>query len=289
MLRHNLPIDAISLVLLALSASLPCAGQPRKSVFVVTDGEGVAGMCRQEQVEPPSDELKQLLTGEVNAAVDGFLAGGAGEVVVWDGHDGSRTLSATTIDDRAKLIIGNIYPLMTFDRGYAAVAFVGQHSKAGTGAAIMAHSYNSLGIQNMLLNGKPVGEIEVTAALAGSFGIPVIFLSGDRAAASELHEIVPDAVTAEVKEGLARYSCITLSAAAARGLIRERAAEAARRIGSIRPYRVDGPVALQIEYTTRNSLPYGAGAEPGVDVVDDRTIRIHGKDLVEAWTRYRNR
>jgi D-amino peptidase len=289
MMRHATRIDTIWLVPLILAAALPCAGQPKKSVFVVTDGEGVAGICRQEQTEPTDNELRQLLTGEVNAAVDGFLAGGADEVVVWDGHDSSRTLSATTIHDRAKLVIGNIGPLMTFDRGYAAVAFVGQHSKAGVRAGIMAHSYSSLGIQNMLLNGKPVGEIEVTAALAGNFGIPVIFLSGDQAAARELHDIVPDAVTAEVKEGLARYSCITLSAAAARDLIRERATEAARKIGSIRPYRIAGPVTLQIEYTTRNSLPIGAGAEPGRELVDDRTIRIHGKDLVEAWTRYQGR
>jgi D-amino peptidase len=287
-MRHSVKSNAISLVLLMLSA-LPCAGQPRKSVFVITDGEGVAGICRQEQTDPTDPELRQLLTGEVNAAVDGFLAGGADEVVVWDGHDGSRTLSATTIHPRAKLVIGYIGPLMTLDRGYAAVAFVGQHSKAGTGAAIMAHSYDSLGIQNMLLNGKPVGEIEVRAAMAGHFGIPVIFLSGDRAAVTEMHDIVPDAVTAEVKEGLARYACITLSAAAARDLIRERAAEAARKIGSIRPYRIDGPVTLQIEYTTRTSLPVGAGALAGREVVDDRTIRIQGKDLVEAWTRYEER
>src|SRR5450755_65653 len=101
-----------------------------------------------------------------------------------------------TIHNRAKLVIGNIGPLMTFDRGYAAVAFVGQHSRAGVRAGIMAHSYSSLGIQNMLLNGKPVGEIETRVALAGSFGIPVIFLSGDQTAARELHDIVPDAVTA---------------------------------------------------------------------------------------------
>lgn len=282
-------INTIWLVFLILSAALLCAGQPMKSVFVITDAEGVAGICRQEQAEAKDPELRQLLTGEVNAAVDGFLAGGADEVIVWDGHDGSQTLSAATIHPKAKLVIGNIGPLMTLDRGYAAVAFIGQHSRAGVRGGIMAHSYSSLGIQNMLLNGKPVGEIETRTALAGTFGIPVIFLSGDRAAARELHEIVRDAVTAEVKEGLARYSCITLSAAAARDLIREKAAEAAHRIGSIKPYRITGPVTLQIEYTTRNSLPIAAGAEPGREVVDDRTIRIHGKDLVEAWARYQGR
>ncbi len=281
--------NTIWLVFSTLSAALVCSGQPRKTVFVITDAEGVAGICRQEQTEPKDPELRQLLTGEVNAAVDGFLAGGADEVIVWDGHDGSQTLSAATIHPKAKLVIGNIGPLMTFDRGYAAVAFLGQHSMAGVRAGIMAHSYSSLGIQNMRLNGKAVGEIETRAALAGNFGIPVIFLSGDRAAVRELHEIIPDAVTAEVKEGLARYTCITLSAAAARDLIREKAAEAARRIGSIQPYRITGPVTLEIEYTTRNSLPIAAGSGPGREVVDDRTIRIHGKDLVEAWTRYEGR
>jgi len=48
-------------------------------------------------------------------------------------------------------------------------------------------------------------------------------------------------------------------------------------------------VTLEIEYTTRNSLPIAAGAGPGREVVDDRTIRIHGKDLTEAWTRYEGR
>jgi D-amino peptidase len=277
------------LVFLVPAAALLCPGQAKKSVFVITDGEGVAGICRQEQTDPTNPELRQLLTGEVNAAVDGFLAGGADEVVVWDGHETSRTLSATTIHPKAKLVIGSIGPMMTLERGYAAVAFVGQHSMAGVRGGIMAHSYSSLGIQNMLLNGKRVGEIETRTALAGSFGIPVIFLSGDRAAARELHDIVPDAVTAEVKEGLARYSCISLSAEAARDLIREKAAEAFRKLGSIKPYRITGPVTLEIEYTTRNSLPIAAGAGPGREVVDDRTIRIHGKDLTEAWTRYEGR
>jgi D-amino peptidase len=281
--------NTIWVALLVPAAALLCAGQARKSVFVITDAEGVAGICRQEQTEPTDPELKQLLTGEINAAVDGFLAGGADEVIVWDGHDGSRTLSAATIHPKAKLVIGNIGPTMTLDRGYTAVAFLGQHAMAGVRAGIMAHSYSSLGIQNMLLNGKPVGEIETRTALAGNFGIPVIFLSGDRAAVRELHDIVPDAVTAEVKEGLARYSCVSLSAAAARDLIREKAAEAVRKMSSIKPYRITGPVTLEIEYTTRNSLPISSGTGPGSEVVNDRTIRIRGRDFVEAWTRYEGR
>ena len=112
-------------------------------------------------------------------------------------------------------------------------------------------------------------------------------LSGDQAAANELHEIVPEAEVAVVKEGLGRYSCISLSAASARDLIREAARRSVAKIGSIKPYTVRGPVALQIEYTTRNSLPVGAESRAGAEVLDDRTIRFRGKDILEAWRLYR--
>src|SRR5437870_5664939 len=194
----------------------PAAWAQKKTIFLITDAEGVGGVCRQEQTDPKDPEMRQLLTGEINAAVEGFLAGGADEVLVWDGHDGSQTLSTLTIHPKAKLLMGALGPSMMMERRFAAVAYVGQHSKANIRGGIMAHSYSSLGIQNMLLNGKPVGEIDVIAAMAGHFGTPVIMLSGDQAAVSELREIVPEAETAAVKEGIGRYTCISLSAASAR-------------------------------------------------------------------------
>src|SRR6266853_2581183 len=241
--------------------------QARKTLFMITDAEGVAGVCRQDQTEPKDQEMRQLLTGEVNAAVEGFLAGGAQEVIVWDGHDGSQTLSTLTIHPKARLLMGALGASMTMERRFSAVAYVGQHSKANIRGGIMAHSYSSLGIQNMLLNGKPVGEIDVIAAMAGHFGTPVIMLSGDQAAATELHEIVPNAELAVVKEGIGRYTCISLSASAARDAIREAARRSMSKIGAIKPYTVSGPVTLQVEYTTRNSLPVGAELRTGAEVL----------------------
>jgi len=176
---------------------------------------------------------------------------------------------------------------MLLERRFSAVAYVGQHSKANVRGGIMAHSYSSLGIQNMLLNGKAIGEIDMIAAMAGQFGTPAIMLSGDQAAANELHEIVPDAEVAVVKEGFGRYNCISLSAAAAREAIRDAARRSVAKIGTIKPYVVRGPVTLQIEYTTRNSLPPDAESRPNAEVLDDRTIRYRGKDVLEAWRMYR--
>lgn len=272
-------------LLLMLTCAAAAVAQSRKTVFIISDAEGVAGICRQDQTDPKSSELRTLLTGEINAAVEGFYAGGADEVIVWDGHDGNQTLSALTIHPRARLLMGYPGVLLTLDQHYAAIAFVGQHARANSKGGVLAHSYSSLGIETMLVNGKQVGEIETRAALAGAFGTPVIFLSGDQAAADDLHAIVPDAELAVVKQGFADYSCLSLSAPAAQARIRDGARAAMQRIGEIKPYRIEGPVTFQIEYTARNVPGPDAKYRPGVDVVDARTLRFHGKDFLEAWTR----
>jgi D-amino peptidase len=269
-----------------LIASALLIAQERR-VFIITDAEGVAGICRQDQTDPKDSEMRQLLTGEINAAVQGFFDGGATEVVVWDGHDGSQTLSTLTIEPRAKLLMGNPGNTMLMERRWSALAFVGQHARADSLQGVMAHSYSSLGIQNMLLNGKPVGEIETNAALAGWFGTPVIFLSGDQAAVDQLHAIVPDAETAAVKEGLSNYACISLSADSARTLIRQRAKASMSKLGKIQPYRIEGPVTIQIEHTSRSALGSDTKYWPGAEVIDARTVRFTGKDFLEAWQRSR--
>src|SRR5262249_58966899 len=106
------------LTILLLLCLPSCWAQTRKTIFMITDAEGVAGVCRQDQTEPKDTEMRQLLTGEINAAVDGFFDGGADEVIVWDGHDGSQTLSALTIHPRARLLIGKLPPTMTFEKRY---------------------------------------------------------------------------------------------------------------------------------------------------------------------------
>jgi len=276
-------------VLYLLLTAVFLSAQTKPTIFLITDAEGVGGVCRQDQVEPSNREMQQLLTAEINAAVQGFLDGGAGEVIVWDGHDGSQTLSTLTIHPRAKLVMGGLNASMLMERKFSAVAIVGQHSKANIRAGIMAHSYSSLGIQTMKLNNKAVGEIDVIAAMAGHFGTPIIMLSGDKAAVEEMREIVPNAEFAAVKEGLGRYVCISESAANSQRMIHDAAQRSVVKIGSIKPYTVPGPCVLEIEYTTRNSLPIGSELRTASEVVDDRTIRFRGKDVLEVWQRYRTR
>src|SRR5579872_3366532 len=102
----------VRLQLMALLLATTALGGPR--IFIVTDMEGVGGVNNaDEQLLPGQrryDESRHLLTGELNAAIEGAFAAGATEVVVWDGHDGSRSLSIEEIDPRARLIQGKPTP-----------------------------------------------------------------------------------------------------------------------------------------------------------------------------------
>src|SRR5258707_15879773 len=110
---------AVALAFLVFPAS---AWAQKKTVFLITDAEGVGGVCRQDQTDTKDQEMRQLLTGEINAAVEGFLQGGASEVLVWDGHDGSQTLSTLTIHPKAKLLMGGLGASMLMERRFSAVA-----------------------------------------------------------------------------------------------------------------------------------------------------------------------
>ena len=270
----------------------PAAAKEKKpkKVFMITDMEGVSGVFSSElQCEPLESprfqEAHKLLTGEVNAAVDGLLEGGATGVVVWDGHDSSRSLSARDINPKALLLTGQpVSPTLELDSSYAAMVFVGQHAMAGAMNGILNHSFNSLGVENMWINNKPVGEIGVRVMLAGSFGVPTIMLAGDTAACEELHALVPQAECAAVKSGASRTAGFMLPHPTAAALIKQKAQHAMERLGEIPPYKIEGPVEAKIQFTTRG-VQYFQRRE-GIEQIDERTWTFRGKDLKDAWLKY---
>jgi D-amino peptidase len=253
---------------------------------MVTDMEGVHGIFNwEDQCQPFKSprwaESQKLLTGEVNAAVDGLYAGGATEVIVADLHDSSRSLSTETIDPRAQLLQGAGIPsLLGLDSSFSALTFIGQHPMAGAKDGVISHSYD-FEVQNMWVNNQIIGEIGATAALAGYFGVPVIMLAGDAAACKELQQLVPNAECAAVKTGLSRTGGISLSDHAAYSLIREKARRAVERLPEFRPYKVSAPVEFKVEFTVQGMPVYRE--REGVERVDDRIYVYRGKDLVDAW------
>lgn len=222
-------------------------------ILIVTDLEGAGGVNDADEQLLPGQrrypESQRILTGEVNAAVEGALAAGATEVTVWDGHDGSRTLSIDTINEKARLIQGKPTPANYYmsEHAYDGIIFIGQHAKAGTKGAVLAHT-QSFGVRRITINGREVGELGQVAAIAGQFDIPVIMLSGDEAACAEMLELQPKAVTVAVKRLVGKASTSSLSHTEAKRQIREGAQRAVGQAYDYRPWKIAGPVEMVIEY-----------------------------------------
>jgi D-amino peptidase len=278
------------ILLLLATITLYAAEGPR--ILVITDLEGVGGVNNpDEQLLPGQrrfEESRRLLVGELNAAVEGALRGGAREVVIWDGHDGSRTLSIDEIHPRAQLIQGRPTPANYYldEKLYDGIFFVGQHAMAGAKDAVLAHS-QSFTVKNIFLNGQPVGEIGQVAAIAGYFDIPVIMLAGDRAACDELLTLQKKAETVAVKRLVGKGSTLSLSHSEARARIESSARRAVERIHEFKPWKIEGAVELKFEY-----YPEATGA-PSAPVSQDekrqvspRTITYRGLTVLEAFEQW---
>jgi D-amino peptidase len=236
-----------------------CAAQKPK-FLIVTDMEGVGGVNNAEEQLLPGqrryDESRRLLVGELNAAIKGLLEAGAGQVVVWDGHDGSRSLSISDIDPAAELIQGRPTPANYYlgDHLYDGILFVGQHAMAGAKNGVLAHS-QSFSVERISLNGRSVGEIGQVAAIGGYFGIPVIMLAGDQAACDELLELQPKAETVAVKRGAGKASAVSLSHEEACKRIHAAARQAGTKVRQYAPWAVGGPVELKFEFKDKAKSP----------------------------------
>ncbi len=84
---------------------------------------------------------------------------------------------------------------------------VGYHARAGTAHATLAHTY-LFAITDVVVCGGPdgdlaIGELGLNAAVAGAFGMPLAFASGDDKLVAEARALVPGVEAVAVKDGLA--------------------------------------------------------------------------------------
>lgn len=257
-------------------------------IYVLTDMEGVSGVSGSDFVMPDGRfyaEGRRYLTWDINACVRGCFNGGAEAVVVQDGHGGGCHAIWEELDPRMEIIRGDTGRLrLPAVEECDAVILLGYHALAGTGEALLEHSYSSKTVQNMWLNGRLAGEIGVDAAVAGDAGVPVIMVSGDDRACAEAREWIPGVVTCQVKVGLSCQGARLLSKENAHRLIEERAAQAVGQIGSVPPVKVDRPVTIRVEKVERGTIPNEL-ARPDVRVIDARTYEVTGETVEEAFSR----
>jgi D-amino peptidase len=256
-------------------------------VFISIDLEGITGICLEAQTTmgtPEYHEAVQSMRADLDAAIDGCVEAGATEIVVCDAHDRGANLVCDGLPDCVQLASGspNVLSMMHgIDETFAAALFVGYHAMAGTTGGVLDHTYTYDIFRVRIDEFLEVGEIGINAALAGRFGVPVAFVSGDAVTAGEATELLPGVRTAVVKYGTTRTAARLLSPAVTRPAIRAGVAEALRAADRPAPIDFSGlPMRLTFQRTRACD---SASRCPGVERVDARALQIPGGDYLRTF------
>ena len=254
----RLPV-AFSLVVLA-AASLGAivaaqqSGRPIRKVFISADLEGVAGVVQSSQLGTSGFEYakaREWVTGEVNAAIEGARAAGATEFLVCDSHGNAQNVLIDQIPEDVRIVRGFPRPLemmQGIDATFDAALLIGYHASEWNVDAVRSHTIPSARLLGITLNGAEVMEAVFNAGIAGHFGVPVVFMSGDRIAVAQFLKSIPAAEGVVLKEPYGYHSAMTVTPAAARQLIRDGVTRAIRKAGGVAPYKVKTPVALEVGF-----------------------------------------
>jgi D-amino peptidase len=265
-------------------------------VFVISDMEGISGIATTFQTnsgEALYEEGRRLYTEEINAAVRGAKSAGATEIVVMDCHGAGKghdfnSLIAEDLDPDCEFVVQEEWTEYTgfLEEGCDAALFVGMHAMAGTADGLLNHTVSGVDWQNLWFNGRQVGETGINAALCGTWGCPVLMVTGDRAACREAKELLGGGLTTvQVKQGLAVRSARMLAPKRARKLVEAGAKEALSDLAAVEPYDPGKPCEIKVEYKWTKP-PSKLRHRAGVELLDARILVSRADDWWTAWKQF---
>ncbi|WP_371096281.1 M55 family metallopeptidase [Streptomyces sanglieri] len=247
-------------------------------IYISADMEGITGLVDADDVQPGGQDYergRQMMVEDVNAAVRGAIEAGATHITVNDAHGPMRNLLPEALHPAARLIRGkpkNMGMLHGLAAEHDAVICVGYHSRSGT-LGVLSHSFMGHEIEDMWLDGRPVGEIGLAHATAAALGVPVAVLTGDDRACEEMTEWDVSVTTVAVKYALDRFAAELRPADEARTAIEK--AVAAGCVASRVPPTVSERATLTVRWQSASVASTLQGI-PGVTATDFRTVQTQG-------------
>jgi D-amino peptidase len=232
-------------------------------IYIVTDLEGASGVYSftqsRERESPRGQKAMEYLMGDIAAVVRGLRDGGAGEILVLDGH-GNQAFVPHLMEPGAKYITRqphvkhasdpkehSIY--WGLDESFAGVVQLAAHAMMGTPDGVLNHTQSSLGENRYWYNGVESGELAQVAAYAGHFGVPTIMVTGDEAACREAEKFFgKPCVTVPVKKGIAREAAVLYPFAETRQALYEGAKRAVAAIPHCKPCNLQIPIHAKKQY-----------------------------------------
>ena len=261
-------------------------------ILLLYDMEGVSDVADPQHVlfsHPEEYALgRKWLTSDVNAAIRGLAAGGAGPIWVQDAHGSGNP-------NEPDVLVEQMDPRATFDfRTYSfdpystgidgsvdAIVCIGMHARANT-PGFMAHTY-TLDV-DFRVNDVEFTETHIVALSAARWGIPVIMVSGDNVLAEQLPGDFPELEYATVTTAKSHSIAEPLPSGEAAKRIESAAQRAMQKFlaGKFRPYYLKPPYDFTLSFPDYQQAD-GAAQNPLVQRDGDFAVKLRSAGFVEGY------
>jgi D-amino peptidase len=264
-------------------------GQPAQplKVLISVDMEGITGIVTAEECDPKAGDdyqyFRKIMTLEANAAVEGALAAGATEIVVRDAHGSGRNILPDLLHKGAKLLrdwsFGPKEMMEGVDETFGAAVFIGYHASAGKPNAILEHTWSGR-ITSLKINGVTLPEAGLNALIAGSFNVPVVFISGDQAVCEQAKGLFGEIESVAVKKGIGAAT-LSFHPEVSGQMIREGVQKAVRDRARYKPYKLTPPYRLVLTLKDEKLVDNGQ-YYPGAKRTGDWELTYESSDFMEV-------
>ncbi|SDD02433.1 D-amino peptidase [Paenibacillus sp. UNCCL117] len=259
--------------------------------MIRVDMEGLTGVVNMSQVVPGAGEYPfglSMLKHDLLAVIDGLLQAENDRVVLYDIHFFGTNVEFFSLDPRVSVICGkpNYTPenKAYLQEGYDGMVLLGLHARAERPGSVLNHNYEH-DIRVMSVNGLVVGEIGLEALMAGEAGVPLVLVTADSDGAKEARELLPGVLTVTVKESLGDAAALCYPPSVTGELLREGARACAKKAAELKPFVIDGPIELDMQFKPGELFHKLVKRVPEAFVAPDRFV-FKGDSVLEAWEKY---
>ena len=287
----NSLIRTIGIVAFAGTAITGALHAQSPRVLIIYDMEGISGVTTPSYERYGAPEYpagREALTADVNAAIRGLKAGGAGAIWVEDGHGSGNNQEPDILVDKMDKGASFDFRDHRYDPYYTgidgsvdAIICIGMHARARS-TGFIAHTFTF--DVAWRVNGVDLTETHIVALSAARWGIPVIMVSGDNVLKDQLPLDFPQMEYATVKETKSLSLADAVPRAEADQRIEKAAHDAMQKFiaGKFRPYYLPGPYDFRLSFRNAEQARM-AGQTRGVAEDGALGVRFESATFIDGY------
>ena len=255
-------------------------------VFISADIEGTAFTTVWPETGKGQEDYPaaaRQMTLETKAACEGAIAAGADYILIKDAHGSARNIDPNEIPACAEIIRGwsggPLAMVEGINESFDAAVFIGYHAAAGRIGNPLSHTYSTATTQ-VKLNGVDCSEFMLYSLCAASFGVPTVFLSGDKMLTEDSKDLHPLLKTVWAKDGFGGYTKCRQPQLVC-DLIRQGVEEALKQDLGRGLCEIPKEFVLELSYKEHRDAVCNSNY-PGFKLIDSHTIRMETDDLFDV-------